>query len=161
MIQTDITGETSFGGLYTDIKGSRDWALSSIAGWASQLDWSQADQESARADIEAAFEDADDAAWFGYDPATFWQSLADAAESWPNGDMLAPIWVSAGATVSADIAQSYDWEGFADDSIADAAAGIETLEDVANAGAKAAKMPWVWGVGAGVAALGLASYLLL
>lgn len=161
MKQSDITGVSSWGGLYTDIKGSRDWAIGCVPTWAAQLGWSAAVQAAVSQDIEDAYQEADSAAWFGFDPDTFWQSLADASTTWPNGDMLAPVFASAGATVDSQDELTYDWEGYGDDMIADASAGIETLEDVADSGAKALKMPAVWGIGAGIAALGLASYLLL
>lgn len=161
MIQTDITGTTSWGGLYTDITGGRDWAISCVPVWGAQFGWSSAVQAAVLQDIADAYEESDDAAWFGYDADTFWQALADASTSWPNGDMLAPIFQSAGATVDSQSETEYDWEGYGDDMISDASEGLETLTDVADSGARALKMPAVWGIGAGIAALGLASYLLL
>lgn len=161
MIQSELTGTTSWGGLMTDMSSARDWVESQLDGWAEKLGWSATDQYSAEADLEAAAQASDDAAIFGDDPKVFWQELADRAAGWKGGAELAGIWQSAGATVASTAETEYDWSGYADDMISDAAYGIEQVEDLAQSGVKAAKMPAVWGIGAAVAALGLGAYLLL
>jgi hypothetical protein len=161
VIQTEITGTTSWGGLVTDMSSARDWVESQLDGWAEKLGWSGTDQYAAEADLEAAAQASDDAAIFGDDPKVFWQTLADRAAGWKGGAELAGIWQSAGATVDTSAETEYDWSGYADDMISDAAYGIEQVEDVAQSGVKAAKLPAVWGIGAGIAALGLGAYLLL
>lgn len=160
MIATEITGTTSWGGLVTSMDDARAWVESQLDGWAEKYAWTSNDLYTAEDDVEAAAKAADDAAFFGDDPATFWQTLADRAAFWPGAESLAPIWQSAGATVVSVGEASYDWQGYGQDMIEDAAYGIEQVESVAEAGAKAARMPAAWGIGAGVAALGLAAYLL-
>lgn len=160
MIQEQLTGSSSWLGLATDITPARDWVESQLDGWAEKLGWSATDLYTAEADVQAAAEAADAAAILGDDPATFWQELADRAASWPGAEQLAPIWQTAGATVSSTEEQSYDVSGYAQDMLDTAAYGIEQAEDVAEAGAKAAKMPATWGIAAAVAALGLGAYLL-
>lgn len=160
MNQTAITGTSTWGGLGKSMAEARAWVESQLDGWAEKYAWTSADLYTAEDDVEAAAQAADAAAFFGDDPATFWQELADRAAFWPSGDQLAPIWQSAGATVVTVDEASYDWQDYGQDMLDDAAYGIEQVEGVAEAGAKAARMPAAWGIGAGVAALGLAAYLL-
>jgi hypothetical protein len=160
MYQSELTGTSSFFGLVTDMQSARDWVESQLDGWADKYGWSSDQLYQAETDVDAAAQAADDAAILGDDPATFWQTLADRAATWPGASELNAIWKGAGATITSTAEQSYDVSGFVQDSLDDAAYGIEQVEEVAAAGAKAAKMPAVWGIGAGVAALGLAAYLL-
>jgi hypothetical protein len=155
-----LTGTTSWGGLVTDMQSARDWVESQLDGWAQVYGWTADQLYTAEADVQAAAEAADAATIFGDDPATFWQTLADRAADWPGAEKLNVIWASAGATVTSSAEQSYDWEGYGQDMLDDAAYGIEQAEGAAQAAADAAKMPATWGIAAAVVALGLGAYLL-
>jgi len=161
VIQSELIGTTSWGGLVTDMSSARNWVESQLDGWADKFNWDATDLYTAESDVEAAAKAADDAALFGDDPATFWQVLADRAALWKNASSLATVWQSAGAAVTTTAEAEYDYGGYVDDMISSAAYGIEEIESVGESGVKAAKMPAVWGIGAGIAALGLGAYLLL
>lgn len=160
MIQTAITGTSAWFGLGKSMDEARAWVESQLDGWADLYGWTSDDLYTAEQDVDDAAAAADHASWFGDDPATFWQVLADRAAFWPGSEQLAPIWQSAGATVVSAGEAEYDVEGYAQDMLDTAAYGIEQAEDVAEAGAAAARTPAVWGIAAAAVALGLGAYLL-
>jgi hypothetical protein len=135
------------------------YALDLLAAVADRYQWSDADYDDAAADVEAAYDDADAAAWFGADAETFWSSLLTYASEWtyPGADQLLEVYASAIATnVSSE--EAYIDASDVYDAIEET---VYDVGEISEAGQTAAKNPWAWyGLGA-AALLGLGAYLVL
>jgi len=127
---------------------------------------SSADADGARLDIEAAYRDADEAAYFGKDARTFWTSLAGRVNSragwyasWGGGKKSTKTFDTAGqryanvvlsALTAFDSARATEyassWSSFWDRVV------VQTAEDVgkvAKEGAERVSNPWyIWGIAA-------------
>lgn len=151
----------------TDIDAARAYVDGVVAAGADTYGWTTAQLDRARADIAAAYEDADDASWWGYDVPTFYGSLADRAEAWdvPNEDALQAAWASAaGTSYRLDEATSFGtYAGYAYEAATDTAEDfaelVEQAGDAAGDVAKMAGTPWPYIGGALAAAALLAVYL--
>ena len=133
------------------------WELSTIAGSAGYPDSAQATM---MADIDAALAEADSAAWFGYDPHTFWSSIVRRSQSWSwdGADKVRAV-VAMGPVLLGDAEAQADAESLTTQLGGTVAGAVEDVGEVGDAAVTAAKSPssWFWLAVAGVAVVVLTS----
>lgn len=139
-------------GTFSDAEASAEWVRDQLALSAVTQGWTAADQAVMQADVDASLEAADDAAWWGYDAVTFWETLQTLAANWSfKHAQKARDIIAAATTTSGGLAATADQFDFPSTV---GAVVVESAEDVA-AGAeevkKAASSPTAWLVVGGIA----------
>lgn len=143
----------------TDADQAFPYALELLSAVADRFDWAEWEYDAAADDVEAAYDAADAADWWGADATVFWSTLYDLATEWTydGADELLQVYAAAANTTISDQERYITGEDVYD-------AVEETVYDVGEIGetvTDAAKNPWAWyGLGA-AALLGLGAYLVL
>lgn len=154
---------------FTDADVARDGAMADLARIATAQGWSNVDQAYVASHIEAAYDAADRADWWGADVGTFWKTLWQYAATDPRYKSLAngAAWgqfLDAAVVATKSVAESErlaSWwgqaqtfsEGVAEDVTALRGAVAEAA-DTANELGKAASKP-TWMIAAAVALVAL------
>ena len=139
-------------GAATDPDVARPWVEAVVQRAALERGWPSDALEAAMASIEAAYQEADSASWWGADADTWWAALTRETQSasWstqPGADGLARTWEAAAGWAS-DVQAQQEAE-IVSGQVSGAAEGAASdVVVVATAANTAAKSPATWGLAA-------------
>ena len=141
----------------TDPEAALPWVRAEIQRVATAKGWSSAGLSAALQSADVAFQESDEAAWWGMDPATFWAALdrETAAGSWaaePGAADLRRLWATAaGWTVA--VQQQEEQQSLGTQIGGTVTATAEDAAAAAAAAKAAGKSPVSWGLAAIIAAV--------
>lgn len=142
---------------FSDAEAGAKWALEFGQYIANSKGWTAAQKKALEDDISESLLDADEASWWGYDPATFWSVLRDRASTatWLSAPGGADVARTFGAAVqAADSAASKEEAAQLTTQVAGAVvASAQDANSIAQSANKAAQNPVVWVAVAAIAVL--------
>ena len=144
----------------TDADAAYGWTQEFVATVADEHDWTEMEESWALDDVDAAYDAADDADWWGADAETFWSKLYELAADWTMdnaADMRATFAAAAGTVGTVDATTSLEaYAGFAEQAVVDTFSDLgEAAEEVGDA-----VTDWRWLAGAAALA-GILAYTVL
>lgn len=124
------------------------WVRAVLERTADQRGWSSAGLSAAYQSADKAFSEADEASWWGADPATFWAALDRETRegSWsgePGADSLALLWAAA-AGWSVEVQAQQDAQSVLGQAAGAVSASGEDVVAVATTVKTAAQKPTTW-----------------